>query len=257
MVHTMSTPNETPLPEQGAGQPATPPPPGYGSQPDPALPGQPPAPPPGYQQPAAGQPYPGQPYPQPGYQQQPPPPYQGQQPPSYPGQPGWQQQPPHQQQQPAGDFSVGMPRDLPKSFRDVMPVDGLGGIFRTDGLPQLLKVSYFLWLATAALWLFFTFFGFLGALFMLGSRYWRGEALVGIITSFVAVALIAAVVVCGMKLKEGRQWARMALSAIVLIGFVLMALGSNGGGLLGVVAAVLMWLPESTAWLNARAKGQA
>ncbi|PYH02114.1 hypothetical protein CVV67_01340 [Arthrobacter stackebrandtii] len=233
------------------------------------MPGGQPAPPPGYQQPAPqagyqqpvpppyqGQPYPGQPYQQPGYQQQPPPPYQGQQPPSYPGQPGYQQQPPYQQQ-PAGDFSVGMPKDMPKSFQDVMPAGGLGGLFRTDGLPQLLKVSYFLWLATAALWLFFTFFGFIGSLFMLGSRYWRGDAVMGIITSIIAAALIAAVVVCAMKLKEGKQWARMALSAIVLIGFVLMALGSNGGSLLGVAAAVLMWLPESTAWLNARAKGQA
>ena len=244
----MSTPNETPRPEQGAGQPATPPPPGYGSQPDSPLPGQPPAPPPGYEQPAPPS-YQGQPHQQPGYQQQPPP-YQGQQPPLYPGQPGYQQQP-------ADDFSVRMPQDLPKSFQDVLPVDGLGGIFRADGLPQLLKVSYFLWLATAGLWLFFTFFGFIGSLFMLGSRHWRGEAIMGIITSFVAVALIAAVVVCAMKLKEGRQWARMALSAIVLIGFVLMALGSNGGSLLGVAAAVLMWLPESTAWLNARAKGLA
>lgn len=165
---------------------------------------------------------------------------------------------PHQQpggQPPARDFKFEIPKDMPRSIQDAMPAGGLAGIFRTDGLPQLLKISYIMWLVTAAIWLFFTFFSFIGSLFGLASRYFRGEAVWGLVASIISVALIAAIVVCAMKLKEGKQWARMALSAIVVVGFILMASGSNGGSLLGVVAAVLMWLPESTAWLNARAKG--
>ena len=204
----MSTPNESPDSEQGGGQPHGPPPPGYGSQPDPqAAPNRQP-------------PYPGQ-------------------------------------QASSGDFKIKLPRDMPRSVQDVMPAGGLSGIFRTDGLPQLLKISYIMWLVTAGIWLFFTFFSFLGSLFGLASRYYRGQALMGIVLSIISVALIAAIVVCAMKLKEGKQWARLALSAIVVVGFIFMVMGSNGGSLLGLVAAVLMWLPESSAWLNSRSKGLA
>ena len=202
----MSTPNEFPDSEHGGGQPNSPPPPGYGSQPDPQA----------------------APHPQP--------PYQG-------------------GQAPHGDLRFELPKDMPRSVQDVMPVGGLSGIFRTDGLPQLLKVSYIMWLVTAAIWLFFTFFSFIGSLFGLASRNYRGQALMGIALAIISVALIAAIVVCAMKLKEGRQWARMALSAIVVVGFIFMVMGSNRGSLLGLVAAVLMWLPESTAWLNSRSKG--
>lgn len=224
-VHHMSTPNEFPDPEQGSGQPGSQPPPGYGSQPDPNAPH---PPNPGY----------------PGYQQ---PPQQGYQQPPYPQQ--GRQQPP-----PAGDFKFEMPKDMPSSMRDVMPAGGFSGIFKTGDLPQLLKISYIMWLVTAGIWLFFTFFNFIGALFALMSRYFRGDGARGIIASVISVILIAAIVVCAMKLKEGKQWARLALSAIVIIGFFMMFVGGTGGGLLGVVAAVLMWLPESTAWLNSRSR---
>lgn len=222
----MSTPNEIPDPAQGGGQPGSPPPPGYDSQPDPNA------------APYQGQP----PYQQHGGQPQQP----------NQGQPQYQQ--PGGQAPAGGDFKFEMPKDMPRSVQDVMPVGGLSGIFRTDGLPQLLKISYIMWLVTAGMWLFFTFFSFIGSLFSLASRYNRGEGLLGIVLAVISVALIAALVVCAMKLKEGKQWARMALSAIVVVGFVFMVAGSNGGSLLGLVAAVLMWLPESTAWLNARSK---
>lgn len=143
---------------------------------------------------------------------------------------------------------------MPSSFQDVLPAGGLSGIFSTAHLPPLLKISYIMWLVTAGIWLFFTFFAFLGSLFLLATRNYRGDGVRGIIAAIVAVALIAAIVICALKLKEGKQWARMALSAIVVVGFLLMFLGGTGGGLLGVVAAVLMWLPESTAWLNSRSR---
>ncbi len=173
------------------------------------------------------------------------------------GQP-WRQQPyrqqGYQQHPPAGDFKFEMPRDMPSSMQDVLPAGGLAGIFTTAGLPQLLKISYFMWLATAGMWLFFTFFAFIGSFFLLVARGFRGDGLMGIVTSIVSVVLIAAIVVCAMKLKEGKLWARMALSAILVAGFLMMFVGGTGGGLLGVAAAVLMWLPESSAWLNSRSK---
>ncbi|WP_157884161.1 hypothetical protein [Arthrobacter alpinus] len=208
----MSTPNEQPGPSQ-------PVPPGYGSTPiPPNQPGAPTPPPPGYQTP-------------PGYQQ-----------------PGYQQQPPPQQ---TGDFKFEMPKDMPKSMNDVMPVGGFAGLFKMNGLPQMLKVSYILWLVTAGLGLLVGVISFLGSLVFLGSGF---GSVRGLIATLISLALMVAVVICAMKLKEGMQWARLALSASVIVSFILLFLGGGGVGLLGVVAAVFMWLPESTAWLNSRSR---
>ena len=238
-VYPMSTPNEFPGPEHPGSLPS---PPGYGSQPDPSAPqaaasgsevpdaqnpGYPPAgqqPPPGYQQPA---------YQQPGYQQ------------------------------PVSDFKFEMPKDMPHSVKDVMPAGGFAGIFKMDGMPQLLKISYIIWLVTAGIWFLLNIVLLLGSLIALGAQdslfgygaAVRAAGVKGIIVSIIAFVLIAAIVICAMKLKEGVQWARLALSAIVVLGFIMLFFGASGSGLLGVVAAVLMWLPESTAWFNSRAKG--
>ncbi|PYI67941.1 hypothetical protein CVV68_08775 [Arthrobacter livingstonensis] len=215
----MSTPNEHPGPEQPGHQ----------------------APPPGYQQ----QPPPG--YQQPGYQQQPPPGYQ---------QPGYQQQPPPGYQQPgnqrqaapSGGSGFEMPSDWPRNMNDVIPAGGFSGLFKLGGLPQLLKVSYIIWLVTAVLWLIGTFFSFLFSLLFVSPR--------GVVASIISLALIVVLVVCAMKLKEGRQWARLALSVIAVLSIVMAFVGAPSG-LLGIVATVLMWLPESSAWLNAKSRGAA
>lgn len=157
-------------------------------------------------------------------------------------------------QQPSRNFKFEMPTDMPSSLRDVMPVGGFSGIFKTEGLPQLLKISYIMWLVTAAIWLFFTFFSVLGSLFRLLLTSNRGAGLWGLVVAVITLALIAGIVLCAMKLKEGKQWARMALSAIVVVGFFTIFAGGTGGGMLGVVAAILMWLPESSAWLNSRSR---
>ncbi len=257
----MSTSNEFPGPEQPASEPSAP---GYGSQRDPNTP---PAPngatPTGATQPPPG--YQGTPGQQPPAGYQPPPnnqpPAGNQPPPGYQQAPGTYQQPQYQQPQyqqpgvPAGSGKFEMPADMPRSIKDVMPAGGFTGIFKMGDLPQLLKISYIIWLVTAALWLFFTFFAFIGSLFLLSSSYYRGSGVRGIVISIISLALIAAIVVCAMKLKEGMQWARIALSIIALISIFLFVTSSRGGGLLSVVAAVLMWLPESTAWLNSRSKG--
>ncbi|MEO8221158.1 MAG: hypothetical protein ABI563_10275 [Specibacter sp.] len=244
----MSTPNEFDGPEQTGSQP-----PPAGSQPVPNTP------PPGYQQPGYQQPAPpAGSMPPPGYQQ---PGYQAP-PPGY-QQPGYQQPAP-----PAGNFKFEMPKDAPRSMNEVMPAGGFGGMFKMDGLPQLLKISYIIWLVSAGLWLLSTFFLLIGSLFALGAKdnsilgitipgsgaEIRAQGIKGIVVAIISLALILAIVVCAMKLKEGMQWARMALSVIAFLSIVLLFFGA-GGGLLGIVATVLMWLPESTAWLNSRSKG--
>lgn len=232
----MSNQQPYPGPEQPEQPAGTQPPPGYGvpgQAPPPAGAPGPPAPPPGYQAP--------------GYQA-PPPGYQA--PPQYQA-PG--QQPPGQQGPPAGNFTFEMPQDMPHSMNDVMPVGGFSGIFKTAGLPQLLKISYIIWLVTAGLGILFNIIGMLGSLLFLGLG--SGSAARGFVSSVISLAVMVAVVICAMKLKEGMQWARMALSAMVVLSIILVPLGASGTGLLGIVAAVLMWLPESSAWLKSHAGG--
>lgn len=248
----MSTPNEFPGPEQPGSQPS---PDGYGSTPEanapPANPGQP-ADGGGATQPPSNQP----PYQQPGYQQAPPPhQQQGYQQPGY-QQPGYQQQ----GGAPAESFTFEMPQDMPRSVREVMPAGGLGGMFKMDGLPQLVKISYILWLVSAAIWTLTTLVLFIGSLVAMASKdtfFGYGAALRaagarGLVVSLISFVLIVAIVICAMKYKEGLQWARMALTAIALLSIILMFFG-GGGGVLGVIAVILMWLPESTTWLNSRA----
>ena len=134
-----------------------------------------------------------------------------------------------------------------------MPVGGFSGILKTDGLPPMLKISYILWLVTAGISLFFTFLIFIASLFQLVSPYLRDNGFRGIVMTMVSLVIIAAIVICAMKLKEGKQWARLALSAVVVLSAILVFFGASGGGLLGIAAAVLMWLPESTAWLRSHA----
>ncbi|WP_125612905.1 hypothetical protein [Specibacter cremeus] len=122
-----------------------------------------------------------------------------------------------------------------------LPGGGFSGLFSVRGLPSLLKISYILWLVSAGFWLIGTFFLFLISLFTFSGR--------GLASAIVSLALIAAILVLLLKLKEGRQWARMALSVIAALTIVLTFFGA-GTGLLGVVATILMWLPESSAWLE-------
>lgn len=237
----MSSPIENPGPEQPGSQP---PAGGYGSQPGTNAP-QPPTP--GYQAPPPGYQAPPQ-YQQPQYQAPP---------------PGYQQ--PAGAQPGAGDFKFEMPTDIPHSMNDVMPKGGFSGIFNTTGLPTLLKVSYILWLVTAGLWLLTTLFGFIFSIIALGARdnslfgvtipgsgdEIRAAGVKGVVVSIIALVVIAAIVVCAMKLKEGLQWPRMALTILTVVSLILVFFGA-GVGLIGVVATILMWLPESTAWINSR-----
>jgi len=193
---------------------------------------------------------------------------------STPQQPGYAapqyQQPQYQQppQQPgaSNDFKFEIPADAPKSINDVMPKGGFSGIFNVSGLPMLLKISYLIWIIGAGLWLLTTIIGLIFSFALLGRKSdsilgvvvydYTAQGIGGIVLSIVALVVIAAIVVSAMKLKEGLQWPRMALSVLAVISFILVFFGA-GIGFLGVIAAVLMWLPESSAWINSQKQGAA
>ena len=230
----MSNPNEAPQPQQPGAQPQQPgnvPPAGY-------------QPPQEYQAPPSYQAPPAYQQPAPGYQQQ--------------GQPG------HQQQGQPGHgegFRFEMPTDGPKSFNDVLPQGGFSGMFKVAGMPTELKVSYWIWLIGGLLGLLGGLFGLFGSfvLFTLAPEIAVGVLLLVLI----ALVMAAAQIVFAMKMKEGKEWARLALTVIAGISLILsIAAGAiaNGQGnnwfgfVISVVATVLMWLPNSQAWFKS-AKG--
>ncbi|WP_311214005.1 MULTISPECIES: hypothetical protein [unclassified Arthrobacter] len=226
----MSTPDEAPQPQQPGSQPPQPgnvPPAGY-------------QPPQGYQPPSQ----PGQ-YSQPG-PAQPGPPQAG------PGQPG---------------FHFEMPTDGPRNFNDVMPQGGFSGMFKTQGLPTELKVSYFIWVISGLLGLLFGLIGFFAIIALFA--FAPGVAAILLIILILTLAVAAAQVVLAMKMKEGKEWARLALTIVAGISLLLTifsaasaggsstGLGSNWFGfLVSAVAVVLMWLPNSQLWFKA-VKGHA
>lgn len=232
--------SEVPQPQQpqqpgaeqpGAQPPVTPPPAGSA----------PPAgnvPPAGYQ-PPQGYPQTGQPYGQPG------------QPYNQPGQPG--------------RFQFAMPTDGPHNFNDVMPKGGFSGMFSVTGLPTELKVSYWIWLIGGMLGVLGGLFGMLATL----ALFTVAPALAAVVLLLVLVALVlaAAQILLVLKMKEGKEWARLALTIVAGVSLVLAVIGGSVGGgsgignnwlgfLISAAATVLMWLPNSQAWFNS-VKGRA
>jgi hypothetical protein len=230
----MSNPSDVPQPQQPGAQP-----PGGNVPPTGSVPPAGNVPPAGYVPPQGYQ-QPGQPYGQPGHGY------------GQPGQPG----------QPGG-FQFQMPTDGPRSFNDVMPKGGFSGMFSVTGLPTELKVSYWIWLIGGMLGVLGTFFGLLATL----AVFTVAPALAAFILVLVLVALALGVaqIVLALKMKEGKEWARLALTIVAGVSLVLAFIGSSVGEgignnwlgfLISAAATVLMWLPNSQAWFNT-VKGRA
>lgn len=249
----MSDPNEVPPPPPGA-QPPRPgsvPPagnvPAGGSERPPAGPpasgGFPPQQgqygPPGYQPPQQGQ------YGPPGYQ---PPGYAEAPPGGYPqpGQPGS-----------PGKFRFQVPADRPRNFNEIMPRGGFSGMFSVASMPTELKVSYWIWLIGGLLGLLGGVIGLFGSFVLLAVAPAIG--FVVLLLVLVALALSGAQIILAMNMKEGREWARFALTILVGISLLLTVVssaaaegrsGSWPGFAISLVATVLMWLPNSQAWFE-------
>lgn len=156
-----------------------------------------------------------------------------------------------------------MPADRPRSFYEVMPNGGFSGIFDVTGLPTELKVSYWIWVIGGLLGLLGGVIGLFGALVLFAIL--PGVAILVLLLVLVALALAAAQIVLAMKMKEGREWARLALTIVAGVSLVLavinssFAAGQDGnwlGFLISLVATVLMWVPNSQNWFAA-ARGSA
>ena len=201
-------------------------------------------------------------------------PPQGYQPPSGSGQPpeGYQPpsgsgQPPQGYQQggpaPSGGFRFEMPTDRPKTFNDVMPRGGLSGMFTVTGMPTELKVSYWVWLIGGLLGLLGGIIGLFGSFVLFA--FAPGVGLVVLLLVLFALALAAAQIILAMKMKEGREWARFALTIVAGISLLLTIISAGAvdgrgaswpGFLISLAATVLMWLPKSQAWF-ASVRGRA
>lgn len=180
-------------------------------------------------------------------------PPQGNQPP--PGQPAYQQ--PAQQAQPAGGFHFEMPTDGPKSFSDVMPKGGFSGMFNVTGMPTELKVSYWIWLIGGFLGVLFGIIALFGSLVLLS--FAPGLGAIVLVFVLIAIVLAAAQVVLAMRMKEGKEWARLALTILAAVSLLLTIIsaataGGQGGNYFGFIvslaATVLMWLPNSQNWFT-------
>lgn len=132
-------------------------------------------------------------------------------------------------------------------------------MFKVAAMPTELKVSYWIWLIGGLLGLLGGVIGLFGSFVLIAFAPPIG--LLVLLLVIVALALATAQIVLAMKMKEGREWARFALTILVGISLVLtfisagVADGRGGGGLLGfiisLVATVLMWLPNAQAWFVA------
>ena len=126
------------------------------------------------------------------------------------------------------------------------------------GLPTELKVSYWIWVIGGLLGLLGGVIGLFGALVLFAIL--PGVAILVLLLVLVAIALAAAQIVLAMKMKEGREWARLALTIVAGVSLLLavinssFAAGQDGnwlGFLISLVATVLMWVPNSQNWFAA------
>jgi len=118
---------------------------------------------------------------------------------------------------------------------------------KTQGVPQQLVTSYWLWIAAAALGVVFgliSMFSFSGAF----GGMMMGAGVGGFIFQLLFAALY---VFIAIRLKEGARWARLVLSilgGLAVIGFLANLVFLNPsliGSAAAVAAAVMMWLPQS------------
>lgn len=237
----MSTPSDEPEPrDPGAVPPSGNDHPTPGQQiPGQQIPGQEPG------RPTPGQQFPGQEPDQPGQ------PTPGQQ---FPG-----QQPPGG----GGRFAFEMPADRPRNLSEVLPRGGFSGLFDVTGLPTELKVSYWIWVIGGLLGLLGGVIGIFGVLVLFAII--PGVAILVFMLVLVALAVAAAEIVLALKLKEGKGWARLALTVVAGVSLLLAIVsstfpaGQDGnwlGFLVSLVATALMWVPNSQNWFAA-ARGQA
>lgn len=156
----------------------------------------------------------------------------------------------------AGGFRFEVPADRPRNFNEVLPLGGYSGMFTLPAMPTELKISYWVWVIGGLLGLLAGVIGLFSVLVLFVVSPPEGILLLLLVV--VALALAGAQVTLAMKMKEGREWARFALTIAAGVSLLLAALstGFTGGGswpgfVISLAATVLMWLPNSQSWFAA------
>ena len=129
-------------------------------------------------------------------------------------------------------------------------------MFSVPAMPAGLRVSYWIWVIGGLLGLLAGVVGLFGALVLFVVSPPAGILLLLLV--LVALALSGAQVTLAMKMKEGREWARTALTIAAGVSLVLAAVssgfaagGSWPGFAISLAATVLMWLPSAQSWFDA------
>ena len=144
------------------------------------------------------------------------------------------------------------------NFDSARPRNGFAGMFSVAGLPTELKVSFWIWFPGGILGLLGGLLGMLASLVLFAAA--PGAAALVLLLMLLAAAVGAAQIVFALKMKDGRQWARLALTVLTGVTLVLalvnlaMRVGQGGnwaGFLISLTATVLLWLPRSQAWFAA------
>ncbi|MET1089013.1 MAG: hypothetical protein ABWY04_18165 [Arthrobacter sp.] len=139
-----------------------------------------------------------------------------------------------------------------------MPLGGFASMFTVTWMPTPLKVAYWIWLISGLLGLLGGVIGLFGSFVLLAVA--PGLGFVVLLLVLVALAIAATQVILAIKMKEGHEWARFALTIVAGISLLLAILNAStadgrGGGswphfTVSLVATVLMWLPSSQAWFS-------
>lgn len=144
------------------------------------------------------------------------------------------------------------------NFEDARPRTGFSAMFSVAGLPTELKVSFWIWFVGGILGLLGGLLGVLASLTLFAAA--PGAALGVLLLMLLAAAVGTSQIIFALRMKAGRQWARLALTILTAVTLVLalanlaMRMGQGGnwaGFLISLVAAVLLWLPRSQAWFAA------
>jgi hypothetical protein len=135
--------------------------------------------------------------------------------------------------------------------------------------PKEVQVSFWLWIAGAALSVVGALFGFTQRDALLEEIRKRPDAaqfsetqLDALVTSSLIVGVLIALVLAGLfvlfafKARAGRNWARIVLAILAVLGVLALGLGGvSAAGVLStvmtVVAAVLLFLPASNRYFAA------
>jgi hypothetical protein len=139
------------------------------------------------------------------------------------------------------------------------PRNGFAELFSVTARPTEIKVSFWIWFVGGVLAFMGGLLGMLASLVLFAAAPAAAAAVVGLMLLGAAVG--AAQMVFAVKMKAGRQWARMALTVLAGITLVLAAvntaagMGQGAGNwtafLISLAATVLLWLPNSQAWFAA------